>query len=553
MIHVYTDSSDYTKEGNAVIMPLSGTVRKVAAGAYELNFTAPMDAEGKWAYLIPEAIVKAPVPREVIKTATTGINVDIYKTTAATPMRSGTSEPQTITYSQWSNSQANPHTYSVGNRVTYSGQNYQCIYWDSSSGQQFVPPNNNSTWWRKIANQTEGSPVLVNLKSGKELIYISGPSSGWYKFETKDGIQGYVKSSDVTFYEHRSASQNAPREVTTQLFRIKEVTYEETNRQVTVYATHVSYDLNGIMVTGVKIVRKNPATTLAKIEDGFMTSYAGDIYTDWGTSNAKKYTGEINGKSGMFALLDPDKGVVSAFDAEFRRDNWDLFVLKKATHNNGFELRIGKNVKGITWKRSTNDGFYTRIVPVAKNKDGDNLFLSPTHWLNSSHIGDYPVAYMEWLKVEGQVGRDDGNEDGTNWTNTTLREEMERQAQERFDADQVDMEQHEITVDFQMMGATLEQSFMRDIQTLDIYDTVFVSSDITGLTATVTVQEIEFDILKETVTGAKLSNVKNYRKRNVSGFNVQNNCITWEKMTTDAVNGINEEVKNWVEDNFQMK
>ena len=63
MIHVYTDSSDYTKEGNAVIMPLSGTVRKVAAGAYELNFTAPMDAEGKWAYLIPEAIVKAPVPR----------------------------------------------------------------------------------------------------------------------------------------------------------------------------------------------------------------------------------------------------------------------------------------------------------------------------------------------------------------------------------------------------------------------------------------------------------------------------------------------------------
>ena len=423
MIHVYTDSSDYTKEGNAVIMPLSGTVRKVAAGAYELNFTAPMDAEGKWAYLIPEAVVKAPVPREVIKTATTGINVDIYKTTAATAMRSGTSEPTTITYTSWSSTA----DYAVGTRVSWNGSNYRCKYYDETSAYAHVAPPNNPGWWAKIARTTEGSPVLVNLKSGKELIYISGPSSGWYKMETKDGIQGYVKSSDITFYEHRSASQNQPREITTQLFRIKEVTYMETDRQVSVYATHVSYDLNAIMVAGVKIVRKNPATTLAKIEDGLMTSYAGDIYTDWGTSNSKKYTGEINGKSGMFALLDPDKGVVAAFDAEFRRDNWDVFVLKKTTHNNGFELRVGKNVKGITWKRSTNNGFYLRIVPVAKNKEGENLFLSPTHWLNSSQISSYPVPYMEWLKVEGQVGRDDGNDDGTDWTNTTLREEMERQ------------------------------------------------------------------------------------------------------------------------------
>ena len=117
----------------------------------------------------------------------------------------------------------------------------------------------------------------------------------------------------------------------------------------------------------------------------------------------------------------------------------------------------------------------------------------------------------------------------------------------------MDAEQHEITVDFLMMGSTEEYNFMRDIQTLDIYDTVFVASDITGMTATVTVQEIEFDILKETVISAKLSNVKNYRQRRVSGANVQNNSITWAKMTSDAVNSINEGVRNWVEDNFERK
>lgn len=554
MIHVYSkDNTNYDREGNAVIIPLNGKVKKVAAGAYDLNFTAAIDDEGKWRYMVNEAVVKAPVPKEKITTATTGIDVDIYKTTAATAMRDGTSEPTTITYSQWHNSQASPTVYSVGSKVTYSGQNYQCIYWDASSGQQFVPPNNNSTWWRRIANKTEGSPVLANLKSGTQLIYISGPSSGWYKFETKDGIQGYVKSSDVEFYVHKSASENQPRTITTQLFRIKDVIYDEGNMTVSVYATHVSYDLNGIPVAGVSITRKNPATTISKITDGMMWSYPqGDIYTDFGTSNKKKYTGEINGKSCMNALLDPDTGVVSSFDAEFRRDNWDVFIMKKKTHDNGYWIRTAKNLKGVQWKRSSTN-LALRMVPVAKNSSGDNLLLSPTHWLNSEHADDFPVKYGLWMKVQGQSGRDDGSESGTNWTNTTLRAEMERQAQEKFDVDKVDQIMNEVTVDFQMMGDTEEYSFLKSIQSIDIYDTIHIKSDVTGMSADVTVQELEFDIVREIVTRLTASDVRNYSVKNVSGFNVRNNSISWAKMSSDAIDGINEDLKSWVEDNFQMK
>ena len=550
MIHVYsTDNENYDREGNAVIIPLNGKVKKVAAGAYELNFTAAIDDEGKWRYLTPEAVVKAPVPKERITTATTGIDVDIYKTTAATPMRDGTSEPTTITYAQWSSTA----DYAVGTRVTWQGQNYRCKYYDETSAYAHVPPPNNLGWWAKISNGTDGSPVLVNLKSGKELIYISGPSSGWYKMETKDGIQGYVKSSAVTFYEHRSASDNQPRTVTTQLFRIKDVVYDEGSMTVSVYATHVSYDLNGIPVAGVKITRKNPATTIYKITDGMMWSYQkGDIYTDYSTSNRKKYTGEINGKSCMNALLDPDTGVVSSFDAEFRRDNWDVFIMKKKTHDNGYWIRTAKNLKGVQWKCSSAN-MALRMVPVAKNSSGDNLLLSPTHWLNSEHVDEFPVKYGQWMKVQGQVGRDDGNEDGTNWTSTTLREEMERQAQERFDVDKVDQIMNEVTVDFQMMGDTEEYSFLKSIQSIDIYDTIHIKSDVTGMSATVTVQELEFDIVREIVTRLTASDVRNYSVKNVSGFNMRNNSISWAKMSSDAVDGINEDLKSWVEDNFKMK
>ena len=549
MIHVYsTGNANYDREGNAVILPLNGKVKKVAAGAYELNFTAAIDDEGKWRYLVPEAVVKAPVPKEKITTATTGIDVDIYKTTEATPMRDGTSEPTTITYTQWSSSA----DYAVGTRVTWQGQNYRCKYYDETSAYAHVAPPSNPGWWAKISNGTDGSPVLVNLKSGKELIYISGPSSGWYKFETKDGIQGYVKSSAVTFYEHRSASDNQPRTITTQLFRIKDVTYDEGSMTVIVYATHVSYDLNGIPVAGVSITRKNPATSLYKIQEGFMWSYKGDIYTDFGTSNKKKYTGDINGKSGMSALLDPDKGIVAAFDAEFRRDNWDLFVMKKKTHDNGYWIQTGKNLKGIQWKRSSAN-LITRMVPVAKNSAGNNLLLSPTHWLNSEHADDFPVKYGEWMKVQGQVGRDDGNEDGTNWTSETLREEMARQAQERFDVDMVDQIQNEVSVDFEMVGDTEEYAFLKSIQYIDIYDTIHIKSDVTGMSANITVQELEYDIVREKVTRLIASDVRNYAVRTVSGFNVRNNSISWAKMTSDAVEGINDELKSWIDDNYKKK
>lgn len=552
VIHVYTDSTHYDRAGNCEIEPLDGEVHQVAGGAYELNFTAALDiAEGKWMYLIPEAVVRAPVPKETISTATTGVDADLYKTTEATPMRDGTSEPSTITYSAWSTSQASPTQYSVGSKVSYNGRNYQCIYWDSSSGQQFVPPSNNSTWWREIARQTSGSPILVNLKSGAQLIYISGPSSGWYKFETKDGIQGYVKSSAVEFWKHTSASENQPRTITDQLFRIKEVTIDEEAMTVSVFAHHVSYDLNGIPVAGVKITRKNPAATMAAIQDGLMWSYPkGDIYTDFGTSNKKKYTGEINGRSGMAALLDPDIGVVPAFDAEFHRDNWDVFVMKKKTKDRGFWIRTGKNLKKVQWKQSTT-GLVTRMVPVAKNASGGNLLLSPTHWLASEHADDYPVKYGEWMKVSGQVGRDDGSETSTNWTSTTLREEMERQANERFTVDEVDAITHEISVDFEMQGDTTEQSFLKNMQQVNIYDTIHIKSDLTGKSAAVIVQELWFDIVRGVVKRAMLSNIRRYRVKNVSGFNVNNNSITWSKMTSDAVEGINEELKTWVEDNFK--
>ena len=529
MIHVYDfGNTAYEKNGNAVIQPLSGSIRQVAGGNYDLNMVCAMDPDGKWAHLIEEAIIRAPVPAETIESALSGLDADVYVTTSAAALRSGPSEPQTITYTTWSISA----DYSVGAKVTWNSKNWQCTYYDETSPYAHIAPGS-STWWVEIARTIPGSPALVNLKSGTELYYISGPDDGWYKMTTPYGLEGYIKSSQVEYSRHLTPAETQPREIRTQLFRIKTVNRESDQRRVTVTARHVSYDLNGVLIDNVDIVRKGPAESLAWIEQGFMIPYKGTIASNMVTSSDASYSGKISGKSGMFALLDPDQGVVPTFGAKFTRDNWDVFVMENEHTDRGFRIRYGNNMRGVNWTINS-DKLITRIVPVAKDADGSDLYLDPTRWLDSTHINDYDTIYMERLKVQGQVGKDDGSETATNWTAATLRAEMEAEAQSRFDVDHCDEPEHEITVNFEMLGDTVEYAWLKELQRVLLYDTVIAINEVLGLSASVEVTELEYDIVKEKITALKLANMKQYRVKNVSGFNVLDNSLTGDKLTDDA-------------------
>ena len=137
MISVYNKGNQaYEKNGNVVVMPLDGKVRMIAGGNYDLQMTCPMDPEGRWLHLIEEAVIKAPVPEETIENAFTGLDADVYVTTEEAAIRSGPSEPTTITYTTWSVSA----DYAVGAKVTWNNKNWQCNYYDETSPYAHVAP-----------------------------------------------------------------------------------------------------------------------------------------------------------------------------------------------------------------------------------------------------------------------------------------------------------------------------------------------------------------------------------------------------------------------------
>ena len=524
-------ATDFSGNGKAALMPTGGSIRMVAAGDYSFTMEHPIDPWGKWKELKREAIVKLPVPEEVIPNSYSGIEADVYKTTAEAPMYQEANAPTTINYPAWT-SQPEP-SYTPGSKVTFLSQNWQCLYYDEENYLSTVPPGPNHSWWQKIARQTPGAAVLVTLKTGTELYLVEDVDSSWLKLCTKYGLTGYVLKSQATYNHHASASENQPRVITEQLFRIKEVNVDRDGGKVSVSGVHVSYDLNGDLVDDIEMGQVSAAMAIGRIYDNLLMDYRGMIATDLTDTSEGTFSGKFAKKNGMYCLTDPESGVVAAFGAKLTRDNWDLFVMKKTATDRGYRIRYAKNSNGIQWKEKT-DKLVTRVIPVAKNQDGTDLYL-PEKWVDSTHISDYPVIYMETLKVNGQVGKDDGSGTDTVWTEANLLDEMRAKAGERFSVAKVDEPVTEVTVQLQALENTAEFAYLKDLLKVLLYDTVTVSDPEIGKSAQLTVTELEWDYILKKITGLKLSNVDTNITKSVTGYNVANGSIGQEKLKDDVI------------------
>ena len=540
MIQIYDiGNENYDQNGNAVLTPKNAKIRMAAGGSYDITIEHPIDAEGKWKHIEPGTIVKAPVPKEIIENAFAGYEADVYKTNVKAELREEPVAPSAITYPEWDWQRGQ---YEPGSKVSVTGwahRNYECTYYDAGSPQIMAPPYN-SSWWREIPDTTSGAPVLVTLPAGSDLYFVQDVDSTWYKMSTYYGLTGYIQKNLVTYDRHLTPSELQPRVITEQLFRLQVPTIDNEKKTVTVTGQHVSYDFNGVLTENVAISQASPAMAIGRISENLMIPYRGTIATDMASDENGTYTGETNGKNGMFMLLDPDKGIVSAFDARFTRDNWDLFVLKKRTTVSGYRIRYRKNMRGMTWKKSSAK-LVNMIVPVAKDAGGNDLYL-PEKWVQSEN--SYPVQIMERLKVNGQVGKDDGTGTGTNWTEEALLDYMREKAEERFSIDHADEITHEVTVQFEQIGDTAEYSWLKDLEGVLLYDNIPCIDEDTGLNKTLTVTELEWDCIRKKVLGIKLSNITNSKTRTVTGYNVQNNSITPAKLTDDVAGEILRQVQD---------
>lgn len=61
MIQVYSPSNtDYAKNGNMVLLPSATSVHAILNGSWDAELTHPIDSEGRWKYIVEEAVIKLP-------------------------------------------------------------------------------------------------------------------------------------------------------------------------------------------------------------------------------------------------------------------------------------------------------------------------------------------------------------------------------------------------------------------------------------------------------------------------------------------------------------
>jgi len=540
VISVYDiGNSAYTANGNAVLHPQSCVMAEDAGGSYEISLTQPIADGNGWEHLVNDAIIKVPVPVPVIQSAYVGQDVDVYKINSnSTALREEPNEPTRITYQTWTD---DPNGYSVGTKVTYSvdGHNYQCIKGEGGTSVTHNPPTSGD--WMRIADYTAGSPVLITLSADTEVYYVEASGQSWAEVSTKQGITGYVKNSQITFVRHETVQPVPERTVEDQLFRIYNVVIDTGSQTVNVNARHVSYDLSGVLLGPCNLSLREPSWAIMMIQDAMLIPYQGEIATNMtGTENGT-YTGDLSNKNGIQAILDPDKGVIPYFRGKLIRDNWDLFLMKNDMVDRGIRLVYGTNLRGVNWKRAS-DKLVNRVMPVAKAADGSDLYL-PEQWIDSDEIANWPVILMERLKVDGQVGKDDGTGTETTWTEENLLDHMREKAEERFTVDHADAQVVELTVNFALLGETEEYRQYRGLEKLYMYDLVRVADPRVGLNLQLQVSHIEWDCILERYNSIKVGNVFDYGGRTVFGYNIGADAIEYEKISTETIRRIISEVE----------
>lgn len=519
-------AEDWAGNGICVLLPTECVVEEEAGGLYELTMTHPITDDLRAQAVERGMLIKAPVPaREtpLIQISAEGhagqAEHEIWDTNKATKVWS---KPSTgTTYPAWNDMTE----YKKGQKCTYQGKNYA---WNGPTEQTPTPPGGH---WKRVAAT---STVLKKLASGEELIYHGAHDGTWSRVTTPDGVTGYIKTADIDYLRTdpyipaRPSYQGAvpPRQVEEQLFRVYSVEVDSAETNVIVRARHISYDMTGNVIKTYVANNELPQDVLDGIsgdltnenEFQFYTNLTGRISQDYARKNL------------IQALLDPDFGIVPAQNAQFVRDNYDIFLLENTEIDRGVRIKYGKNLLGITVTEDQSS-IVTRIIPVGKTKDGKPLLL-PEYCVDSEHIYDYPTIIAKAIDFDVQVK--DATDNEPEVTTEQAYELLREKAAEEFSKG-CDLPDIDVSIEFVHLGDTVEYSAFHDLQQVFIYDTIRVDYAPMGIELAMQVVGYKFDAIHKRYIETRIS-TKTVKKRDVlAGFQLPNGGVGGTKIAYGAV------------------
>lgn len=391
---------------------------------------------------------------------------------------------------------------------------------------------------RLRAKPNTSSKILGRYKKGTEVVQLEDVGDNWFHVSIRDGgATGYMYAGYLDYVKDitetiTSAQPVSPEGVTVlpareQLFRIHSVEVDTDKHTVTAQAMHIFSDLRGNPVKTAYAPENTDANAAAHAVFGnTLDPHDFELFSYLSGT----VTGDYGYKSPVECLLGPDDGILAQTGGIIVRDNFDVFLLPAEVRDRGVTIRRGKNLVGVQVTTDSTD-VVTRIIPVGKNKDGDDLFLDGTIYVDSPNIAKYPIVYAKRIDYDVRVGKNEGQFS----TEALARAELRRLAEADFAAG-IDAATYGMDVDFISLENTAEYADYASLQAVHIHDTVTVIDELVNLRAKLRVTGYEWDVLGRRYNSVSLGDIVELEQVTY-GYTLADGTVSGSKIIPGSVDG----------------
>ncbi len=256
-------------------------------------------------------------------------------------------------------------------------------------------------------------------------------------------------------------------------------------KYTTIYAEHITYDLNNNLIEDIYIVNSDGQQAMDKISKGTQYKHPFKLRSNIETVKNLRLV-RVNP---MQAILgSADNTFVNRYGGEVKRQGFTISVNKRVGVDRTDVIRSGKNLTGFESSYDFDD-VVTRIMPK-----GPNGVLLPEKYVDSPLINHYPTPFIEVIdyKVEYEGNFDELSQD----EKEQVYRELRRRANADFEAG-IDVPKATYKVNFVTLRNTVEYAEYEALENIGLGDLQPVYEAVYDVLIKGRVVEIIWDILQE--------------------------------------------------------
>ncbi len=331
-----------------------------------------------------------------------------------------------------------------------------------------------------------------------------------------------IESDSIIVAKPNQADNNQP-------FRVYKLT-KPINGRFSVYARHISYELNVITTMPFSVAQSSQAcaNTLAGLKSNAVGTCPFNFTTDVTTAAAYKQTtpasirNRIGGSEGS---------VLEQFGGELKWDNYNVYLYRhRGLTTPQVTLRYGKNI--IDFNQEENiENTITGIVPFWTDSEGGQLVTLQEKVVEISSASSFP--YRKTIPYDFSKDFEEAPTENV----------LKTHAQAFLSTSGLGVPKVSIKLSFVNLSDTVDYKDIAAFQTVSLCDMVGVQFEKLGISTTAEVIKTDYDVLKERYNSIEIGSLRSTLASTISGAmqDIENiNTTTQEMIKSNNVHVGNE-------------